>query len=111
MHALLTGCEAQVCQDDLAHALVRFGAEQQAPGTSKYVGVYYHQGMWRARICVDGKRVSVANVADELEAAEAYDVAIVKAFGSKKKCLNFDIVNYVQHLSAHPSSGPSLCVV
>jgi hypothetical protein len=50
--------------------------------TSGFKGVIRHQNRcWRARIGIDGKKVSLGLYATAEEAARAYDAAAVEAFG------------------------------
>ncbi len=63
---------------------------QKRKGKSKYNGVCWckQYQKWRARICVDYKRIHLGRYDTEIEAAAAYDVAAVKHFGEFAR-LNF----------------------
>jgi hypothetical protein len=49
--------------------------------SSRFKGVGFHLGRWRARIKVDNKHIEVGRFKDEVEAAFAYDIASLKYHG------------------------------
>lgn len=51
---------------------------------SQYKGVAWDKARnkWKAAICIDGKSIFLGRFDDETEAAKAYDIAAVEAFGS-----------------------------
>jgi hypothetical protein len=55
-------------------------ASKRKDNTSGYKGVSWHKraGKWHARICVNGKRISLGYYVDPKEAARAYNVAALK---------------------------------
>lgn len=48
---------------------------------SRFKGVYRERQLWRARMCVNGKRVSLGYFNDEMAAARAYNDAVSRNFG------------------------------
>jgi hypothetical protein len=59
---------------------------KKTPGgtsSSQYAGVTYHKGSgrWRARVTVEGKRISLGGYETEIEAAQAYDKMMLYAYG------------------------------
>jgi hypothetical protein len=99
MHSLITGLELVDHEDgdglnnqqyNLRPATIsqnlRNGRAQEV--TSIYKGVGLHRGRWRARIYVDGRRLSLGYFADEPAAGRAYDAAAREHFGVFA-CLNF----------------------
>jgi len=56
-------------------------------GHSKYKGVTFfkREQKWGAKICVDGRRISLGRFKDEIQAAKAYDKAAKKYFGEFAK--------------------------
>lgn len=50
-------------------------------GTSRFKGVSWNCGKWRAVIMIDRKQISLGRYSDELEAAAAYDKAAKAAWG------------------------------
>lgn len=48
--------------------------------SSKYIGVYYENNKWRARINVNGKNMHLGCFENEIDAAKARDVATKKHF-------------------------------
>ena len=58
--------------------------QKQSECSSRYKGVCWEQvrNKWRARITVNGKRISLGNFADEHDAAAAYDSAAGEFFGA-----------------------------
>lgn len=62
----------------------------RAKTSSRYKGVDYVKatGKWRARICVNGRRIFLGSFDSELDAALAYDEAAKKYFG-EYACTNF----------------------
>lgn len=50
-------------------------------GKSGVRGVFWHQGRWRARICVNYKQYHLGSFDDIEDAREAYNKAAVKFFG------------------------------
>jgi hypothetical protein len=50
-------------------------------GTSKFKGVSWNKGKWRAVIMIDSRQISLGRYTDELEAAAAYDKAAKSAWG------------------------------
>lgn len=55
---------------------------------SPYIGVYRNGAGWIARICIDGRRVSVGTYPTDEAAARAYDAAAAKNVGEFAR-LNF----------------------
>ena len=62
-------------------------AKKQERKKSKYRGVSWDKGLrkWRARICVNGKRISLGLYDDEIEAAKVYDLQAIKSLGESAK--------------------------
>lgn len=56
--------------------------------TTGHKGVSFEQGLWRARIWVDGKPKHLGNYKDKESAARAYDDGAIKYFGEFAR-LNF----------------------
>lgn len=66
---------------------------------SKYTGVAWDQyrntngnmrnGRWRARIMVDGKLINLGRFEDEIDAAKAYDAAVIENGLEHTQKLNF----------------------
>lgn len=54
---------------------------RQPPGRALFRGVEPHQGKYRARICVDGRRVHFWPFETPIEAARAYDAAAKRPHG------------------------------
>lgn len=54
------------------------------PGTSRFKGVCRtsNSGRWSAQITVDGKKKHLGVFSEEIEAADAYDLAAIENFGS-----------------------------
>lgn len=61
----------------------QYGRRKRAGMTSQFKGVSKCKatGMWRADICLPGKRVNLGRYASEIEAAAAYNEAAEKYFG------------------------------
>jgi hypothetical protein len=60
--------------------------KKKTPGgtsSSQYAGVTYHKdsGRWRARVTVEGKRISLGGYETEIEAAQAYDKMMLYTYG------------------------------
>lgn len=49
--------------------------------TSGYKGVHFFHGRWRARIAINGKRISLGMFSDPWEAAQAYNIAALTQWG------------------------------
>jgi hypothetical protein len=49
--------------------------------TSRYKGVYWDRGKWKAQITLDYKTKHLGRFSDEWEAAEAYNKAAIERFG------------------------------
>ncbi len=75
--------------DDLLNRLPRKKAVPAAKEPSKYRGVAWASGRWRARICVAGTRLDLGWFADEASAARAYDAAALRLGAAAR--LNFPI--------------------
>lgn len=56
--------------------------------SSRFKGVGWHKGAWRARIRVNHRHICVGRFSDEVEAAFAYDIASLKYHG-EYGCRNF----------------------
>ena len=63
--------------DDLLDRLPRKKTVPATKEPSKYRGVGWATGRWRARICVAGKRLDLGCFDDEASAARAYDAAAI----------------------------------
>jgi len=63
---------------------------------SKYRGVSWDKSLnkWRARIMVNGKRISLGVYDDAKEAAKVYDLAAMRSLGDKAK-LNFKLSEHI----------------
>jgi hypothetical protein len=57
------------------------------PNKSKYHGIYKHQGMWIAKVTINGKQTEVGKSVFEDEAARIYNAAIIH-YGLSNKYLN-----------------------
>ena len=78
-------------------------AKKQERKKSKYRGVSWDKGLrkWRARICVNGKRISLGLYDDEVEAAKVYDAQALKSLGACAKT-NFKYEFYKGEFYAVP---------
>ena len=58
-------------------------ARKRKSGTSRFKGVDWHKESkkWRARICVNRKRIHIGRYKSEFEAAQAYDKKAIELFG------------------------------
>ena len=59
--------------------------KQIQPATSKFKGVNFDHGRWRARIGINKKRIQLGYFSSETEAARKYDEAAKRLFGSYAK--------------------------
>jgi hypothetical protein len=59
-------------------------------GISLFKGVCFHKkaNKWHARIAIKGERKNLGLFSDELEAAKAYNDAIIKHFPNNPELLN-----------------------
>ncbi len=66
--------------------------KQHAPASSRYKGVTWHaqRAHWRANIRVNGKLRHLGSFTSEEDAARAYDIAALTAWG-EHACLNFPV--------------------
>ena len=73
-------CKLRVCSN-AENQRNRRKPKTRAAISSRFKGVTWHGGKWRAKIVVDGKQRHLGRFEDEVEAAKAYDGAARKHFG------------------------------
>lgn len=66
-------------------------SKKKTPGTSRYKGVDFHAGKWRARVKVNGVQRSLGHFSTAEAAARAYDEAARQTHGAFARC-NFQEV-------------------
>lgn len=83
----------QVTVDELVTALTDVGTGGRRGGehaSSRYLGVSLNSGRWAASAVLHGKQTHLGLFSEEVEAAAAYDAAVVAAHGSTAR-VNFGV--------------------